>query len=1097
MKRSILCCSLALLASGSAWAEITPPTVDADALLAITQQEKTVTGTVVDANGEPIIGANVVVKGTTTGTITDMDGRFTLNVPLDCTIEITYIGYKTEDIKVTASTSDLSVQMKEDSDTLEEVVVVGYGTQKKVNLTGSVATVDFEEQALSRPITNVSNALAGMSAGVQVMQGSGMPGSDQSSIRIRGVGTLNNADPLVLIDGVEGSMDLVNPQDIENISVLKDAASSSIYGSRAANGVILITTKKGKAGKLSVSYSGRVSYAQPTNLIDQVTNYADYMEWMNESYENIGQPDQFSQATIDAWRQASQDPNGLNEHGVPNYIAYPNTDWQKVLFTHGVINEHTLSVNGGTDKLRVLMSAGYLGNPGIVDNTGIKKYTLRANIEADITKWLTVGTRTFASQQDKEVGNFDNANNFLRQTTPGVYPELDGSYGYPEAPEESATANNILMKLNSRDGHEQETHFNTTLYSRITPFKGFSWDFNLNYTRRWDDDANWTLPTEQVKFSDGTIMNPVSSPDNMTTYFYNRADYSYTIQNLLRYNTTIKEDHDLGILLGYEEYYYKQDTRSATKKGLVDSSIHTPGSATEMQSIDGGTIDKARRSFFGRINYAYKSRYLFEANLRYDGNSRYHPDYRWGTFPSFSAAWRVSEEAFMEDTKNWLDNLKLRVSYGSVGNDGGDDVGNYEYQATYDTSRYPFGNILTSGLAQTSLANSALSWETSTMANVGIDLNALNNRLSFTLDAFHSKTTDILFTPSIYLTVGNKGAPRQNIAKMVKKGVELTAGWQDKIGEVSYSINANFSYTPNEVTLYKGKFEAGYNEDGEWESNIGDVASSSSAVNPIVEGHSKQEFYLKSPYTGSGKGYEADGIHGGPVDGMIRTEQDMAWVQAMIDAGYTFMPNQSVAQDRIWYGDYVFADANGDGIYGGTDDREFQGISADPKYNFGMQLSAAWRGFDISMNWAGAAGFNLYWAPTTGYNSPSMRSGLALSTDMAYDHYFYDPENPSDPRTNINAKYGRLVNGESGYQNMETSTLYMYNANYLKLKNLTFGYTLPRHISEKAYMENLRVYFSCENVFNITKYPGQDPELGATPEYTSLRQFAFGVNLTF
>ena len=1059
------------------------------------QAKQTVKGVVEDALG-PIAGANIVEKGTTNGTITDMDGNFTLEVAPNAILEISYIGYQTQEIPVNGQT-EFKISLKEDSQALEEVVVVGYGTQKKVNLTGSVAVVDFEEQALSRPITNVSNALAGMSAGVQVMQGSGRPGSDGSSIRIRGVGTLNNAEPLVLIDGVEGSMDLVNPQDIENISVLKDAASSSIYGSRAANGVILITTKKGKAGKLSVSYSGRISYAQPTNLIDQVTNYADYMEWINESFYNIGQPNHFSDATIQTWRDAEANPNGLNENGVPNYIAYPNTDWQNALFTHGLVHDHSVSVSGGTEKLRVLMSAGYLDNQGIVDNTGIKKYTLRANVEADITKWLTVGTRTFASQQDKEVGNFDNANNFLRQTTPGVYPELNGQFGYPEAPEESATANNILSYLHSRDGHEQETHFNTTLYSRVSPIKGLSWDLNLNYARRWDDNANWTLPYEKVRFSDGTVMSPATAPSDMTTYFYNRMDYSYTIQNLLRYNTTLKEDHDLGVLLGYEEYYYKQETRNATKKGLIDSSIHTPGSATEMQSIGGGMTDKARRSFFGRINYAYKSKYLFEANIRYDGNSRYHPDYRWGTFPSFSAAWRISEEEFMENTKNWLDNLKLRVSYGSLGNDGGTDVGNYEYQSTYSSARYPFGGTLASGLASTSLANSQLSWETSTMTNVGIDLNALNNRLSFTMDAFLSKTTDILYTPSIYLTVGNKSAPRQNIAEMKKKGVEFTVGWQDRIGEVSYSVNANFSYTPNEVTLYKGRLVSGYDENGEWQTNIGDVASSSSAVNPIIEGHIKNEYYLKRTYQGTGRGFEADGINGGPVDGMIRTEQDMAWLQAMIDAGYTFMPNQTVAQDRIWYGDYVFADANGDGIYGGTDDREFMNISSDPKYNFGLQLSAAWKGFDFSMNWAGAAGFNLYWGATTGYNSPTTRVGLALGTDIAYNHYFYDPENPTDPRTNIYAKYGRLVNGESGYQNTETSTLYLYNANYLKLKNLTFGYTLPRHISEKAYMENLRVYFSCENVFNITNYPGQDPELGASPEYTSLRQFAFGVNVTF
>lgn len=624
-----------------------------------------------------------------------------------------------------------------------------------------------------------------------------------------------------------------------------------------------------------------------------------------------------------------------------------------------------------------------------------------------------------------------------------------------------------------------------------------SWDFNLNYKRYWEDNQTWTNPYEKVKFSDGTVMSPATEPSEMTTYFYNRADYSYTLQNILRYNITINNDHDLGALAGYEEYYYKRDTRNATKKGLIDSSIHTPGSATEMVSVGGGAFDRASRSFFGRINYAYKSRYLFEANLRHDGNARYHRDYRWGTFPSFSAGWRISEESFMINTKNWLDNLKLRVSYGSVGNNGGEDVGEYEYQSTYGGSKYPFGGKLISGLASTSIANSMLSWETSKMTNVGIDLNALNNRLSFTMDAFVKNTTGILFTPSIYLTAGNKGAPRKNIAEMSTKGVELSLGWKDQIEEVSYSVSGNFSYTPNKIKKYKGELVAGYDENGEWKSNIGDVASSTSAVNPVIEDRIMKEYYVRNPYKGSGKGYATDGVNGGPTDGMIRTESDMEWLKAMIDAGHTFMPNKTVAKDKIWYGDYIYADANGDGIYGGSDDKEFQGVSSDPKFNFGFQMSAAWRGFDISMNWAGAAGFKLYWGASTGYNSPTTRVGVALGTDIANNHYFYNPENPSDPRTNQAAKYGRLVNGESGYQNVETSSLYLYNGNYLKLKNLTFGYTVPAHISKKFFTDNLRAYVSIENVFNITKYPGQDPELGATPEYTSLRQFAFGVNISF
>ncbi|WP_279165868.1 SusC/RagA family TonB-linked outer membrane protein [Phocaeicola coprophilus] len=1098
--RMVLGASLTLVAAGTMGATESNAETLPSAIVAGVTQQRTVKGTVVDSEGLPVIGANILVKGTTNGVITDFEGNFLLQVSGDCTLEISFVGYKTQEIKVTSSTRHLSVKLEEDTELLDEVVVVGYGTQKKVNLTGSVSSVDFEEQAKSRPVTNVSNALAGMSAGVQVMQNSGQPGSDGSTIRIRGIGTLNNNDPLVLIDGVEGSMDLVNPQDIENISVLKDAASASIYGSRAANGVILITTKKGKSGKISVSYSGRISYAQPTNLIDQVTNYADYMEWINESFENIGQPAHFAQSTIDLWREKSKDPNGLNENGVPNYIAYPNTDWQEYLFGNGVVNDHNVSVSGGSDRLRMQMSAGYLDNPGLVENTGIKRYTLRANVEADITKWLTVGTHTFASQEDKEAGNFDNANNYLRQTTPGLYPEWNGAYGYPEAPEESATANSIGAFLNSQDGERHKTNFNTTLFTRITPLKGLSWDFNLNYKRYWEDNSTWTNPYEKVRFSDGTVMSPATAPADMTTYFYNRSDYSYTIQNILRYNTVIAENHDLSVMAGYEEYYYKYEYRSAQKKGLIDSSVHTPSSATEMQSIAGSATDRAHRSFFGRVNYAYKSRYLLEGNLRYDGNSRFHKDYRWGTFPSFSAGWRISEEPFMTATRKWLDNLKLRVSYGSVGNDGGsstDYVGDYDYQSVYSSSRYPLGGVLTSGLASTSLANTILSWETSTMANVGVDFNALRNRLSFTMDAFYGKTTGILYTPSIYLTVGSKSAPTRNLAEMTKKGVEFTLGWQDHVGDFSYSVSGNFSYTPNKVTKYKGEFQAGYDEDGNYTSNIGDVASSSSSVNPIVEGHIANEYYLKNPYQGTGRGYEVDGINGGPVDGMIRTETDMAWLQAMIEEGYTFMPNKTVAKDKIWYGDYIYADYNGDGIYGGTDDREFQGVSSSPKYNFGLQMSAAWKGFDVSMNWAGQAGFKLYWGSSTGYNSPTTRVGVALGTDIAYNHYFYDPENPTDLRTNINAKYGRLVNGESGWQNTETSSLYLFNANYLKLKNLTFGYTFPKNMIKKVYMENLRLYVSIENVFNITNFPGQDPELGASPEYTSVRQFAFGVNLSF
>ncbi len=1062
------------------------------------QQAKiTVTGTIQDQYGA-VIGANVVEKGTTNGTITNMDGEFSLNVAPNATLVISYIGYIEQQISVNNQTT-FNITLIEDSQALEEVVVVGYGTQKKVNLTGAVSSVNFEEQAMSRPITNVSTALAGMSAGVQVMQTSGMPGSDGANIRIRGVGTLNNADPLVLIDGIEGVMDAVNPQDIESISILKDAAASSIYGSRAANGVILITTKRGKKGQLTVNYSGRVSYQQPTHLIDQITDYADYMELVNEAFTNIGQNNHFSQSTIDLWREKSKDPNGLNEHGVPNYIAYPNTDWQNTLFDNGVLNDHNVSINGGSDKIRFLTSAGYLDNPGLVENVGIKRYSLRANIEADVTNWLTVGTRTFASQEDKNQGHFDNANNYLRQTTPGLYPRWNGQYGYPEAPEESATANNILSMLNGSEGTKKKTRFNTTLFSKIKFMKGLTWDFNFNYKRRWDEDKSWTNAIEKVKFSDGTVMSPATDPSEMSTYFYNYGNYEYTIQNVLNYNITIANDHDLSALVGYEEMYYYESSNNATKKGLIDQSVNTPGSATEMVSIGGSATDRASRSFFGRINYAYKSRYLFEANVRRDGHSRYHADYRWGTFPSFSAAWRITEESFMNDTRSWLDNLKLRASYGKLGNNGGDGVGNYEYQSTYGITRYSIGGILQAGLSSTSIANSMLSWESSASTNIGLDVATLNNRLTLEVDAFQKSTTGILFRPAIYLTAGNKTAPRLNIAEMTGKGIEFTLGWKDQIKDFTYSVSANFSYITNKIDKYKGTLEEGWTTDSNgkqvWKTNIGDVSSGGSS--PIVEGKMKNEYYLKSVYKGTGGGYEADGINGGPKDGMIRTEQDMAWLNKMISEGYTFMPNNTVAKNKIWYGDYVYADANGDGIYGSSYDSQFQGVSKDPKYIFGLQFSGAYKGFDLSMNWAGAAGFKIYWGATTGLNSPTVRTGLAIPTDIANNHYFFNPENPSDSRTNINAKYGRLVSAESGYQNTEASTHYLYKGDYLKLKNLTIGYTLPRHISQKIFTQSLRVYVSGENLFNFNSFPGQDPELVNSSYYTSIKQFAFGANITF
>jgi TonB-linked SusC/RagA family outer membrane protein len=683
--------------------------------------------------------------------------------------------------------------------------------------------------------------------------------------------------------------------------------------------------------------------------------------------------------------------------------------------------------------------------------------------------------------------------------------------GGPEAAEENPMANSLFTFLNGNDGLNRQTRYSVAGFSRISPLKGLSWDFNFNYRRRLDENRTYSNAqnAKKIRFSDNYVFSQPTALTDMTSYFYHYGNYFYTIENLLHYNITVNEDHDISALAGYQETYYYEYSNNATKKGFQAENLYVPDKVTDMQSIGGSALDRATRSFFGRVNYAYQSKYLFEANLRHDASSRYAAKYRWGTFPSASVGWRITEEEFMEHLKSVFDNLKLRVSYGSLGNTGGDDVGNYEYQATYGTANYPLNNSLQPGFYINVWPNELLSWETTKVANLGIDASLLNSRLNVTLDVYDKYTEGILYQPTIPNMAQGATAPRMNIAEVDNKGIELTVDWNDKIGNVRYSVSSNFAYNHNEVVKYKGEYEAGWveNEDGTktWTTNLSEVSTGSN--NRVLEGRPINEFYLRTVYSGDGTYFNADGTpnpNGGPKDGMIRTEKDMEWLTAMIAAKdangktlYTFYPNSSISKTRIWYGDLIYADNNGDGKFGDADDNLFHGISDRPKYNYGFQLAASWKGLDFSMNWAGSAGFKLYWGPTTGYNSTGLRLGLAVPTDIANDHYFYDPENPNDPRTNINAKYSRLTEGESGYQVHQTSTYYLHKGDFLKLKTLTVGYTVPQKWTRRAFIDKFRVFASGENLLNITSFPGQDPEMGVSPGYVSMRQLAVGINVTF
>ncbi|MCI2082997.1 MAG: TonB-dependent receptor [Bacteroidales bacterium] len=1060
-------------------------------------------GIVTDENGEVLVGASVVEKGTSNGTTADLDGSYRLKLQSrgDGNVIFSFMGYRDKEVKFTSSSNIINVTMHPAMAEIDKVVVVGYGTQRKANLTGSIATVDFSEQVDSRPTMNTSSALAGLAAGLQVMQSSGQPGSDGATLRIRGNGTLNSNSPLVLVDGIEWSMDNINSNDVASITVLKDASSTAIYGSRAANGVILVTTKKGK-GASHITYSFSGIFQSPYNKLAWVSDYAQHMELVNEAADNIGQAHIFSDSSISAWLAADANSNGTNEYGVKNYISYPNTDWFKELFTTGFSQEHNISIDGSTDKVSYMFSLGYLDDNGVMNkfdeiDSGTEKVDFRTNMEVKVNKWLKVGTRTFGMKQDYGLANISNAFSYLYQTTPGIWPGTPDKWGRPaDTAEESSSANNLFAQMAGPAGHNTVYRLNTSFYAIAELMKGLNFEVTGNYSPIFQDVNRYSRKNGKWDYTTDTRYSE-SNLDNATNSNRFSMNYRTNTQMLLRYNSNLGKDQEFGALLGFTTNYYKSRSYSVTKVGAPDWNVTEMSSYTDYSSSSSSTSEWSLMSFFGRINYAAKNRYLFEANLRYDGSSRFSSDSRWGLFPSFSAGWRIKEESFLKDV-DWLSNLKIRGSWGITGNN---NSGNYAWQATYNTVNVVVDGSDTIGLLQTELGNSSLKWETTYTTDLGIDYGMFENKLSGELDLYVKDTKGILFRPSIYETMGEVTGSYSNIAAIRNKGVELTLNYGDRIGrDFKYSVGLNLAYNVGVVTKYKGQLEKYWEDNGDgtktYVNNISDVAESGFGGR-ILEGHLLGEHYIYKTYSGTGKGYDGTtlDINAGPKDGMIRTERDMAWVKAMIDAGYSFRGVTTVSKDQLWYGDLIYADTNGNGNYGDTNDMSFNGHINTPKWNAGLNISMSWKGFDLYALFAGSFGFYLTWT-TEYYNTTKVTNGHGISERIADDHYFYDPDNLSDERTNINGTYPRfMLNDDQG--NSLASDFREYRGDYVKLKNLQLGYTLPQNITQKFVINKMRLYVSLENIFTITEYPGLDPEIGTTIGYPLSRNVSLGAQITF
>ncbi len=1020
----------------------------AQAITVAQQTAGTCIGTIVSETGEEVIGATVKVQGTSMATSTNIDGHFSLTgVKPGAILEISCIGY--EPLTVTWKGEPLSLTMKETANALDEVVVVGYGQQKKVNLTGSVASVNMDKISDTRPITNVSQALAGLASGVNVTSGNNQPGNDNATIRVRGVGTLNDASPLVIIDGVEAGINTVNPSDIESMSILKDAASAAIYGSRAANGVILITTKKGQSGSVKVNYNGYVSFESIRKTLTPVSNYADYMELINEGYYNTyGQKNYiFSDAVINEWR--------ANEGG--DQLRYPNQDWIDATFKNATATNHTVSMSGGSDKIRFYTSFGYLNNPGVMPNAGFSRYSARVSVDADVTKWLTIGALASGYRGETQPGARvqDDIFTYASATTPGmVFLAPDGRFGAMNNTEDDSqcAVNNPISRAYRIEGNQRKNNSRIRFTGTFRPYEGItvvgSYNYELVDTEQRQKPhfvQGWNFKDDVMTY-DSTGKTSVSNSDaKVERYFWDAVgNYDKKFWDRLQFN----------LMVGASSELYRSKRFNASRQDLIDLGLWALGAATGDASAGGSSTEWSMLSYFGRVNLNWMEKYLLEFNLRYDGSSRFQKGRRWGHFPSASAGWRMEREAFMQGlVDKGLDALKLRVSYGKLGNNS---IGNYDTQALYTSSgmNYVLGNSLATGLAQSALANALLTWESTNVFNVAADLMLFNSRLSATLEYFHKKTDNILISLPAPAVHGTTSLPKVNSAQVSNQGFELTLTWNDRIGNVNYGINANATYVKNNVDKFKGKDKAGM---------------SISGANLIWEGHPINSQYLLK------------------VDRIIQTDEDLALVQKMIDNAPVVngkKANPFAAYGTPEKGDLLYQDVNGDGVID-ADDRTIVSDGPNPKWMLGLNLTAEWKGIDFGMLLQASLGAKRYWQ-STAYNTPTVRYGYQLNKEVCDGRWY-------EGRTD--ATYPRLLFYQNNI-NQQASDFYLQDLAYLKIRNIQLGYTLPQKWTRACQIDKVRIYGSLENFFTFTKFKGFDPEVSGMA-YPTMRQAVIGLNVAF
>lgn len=1031
-------------------------------------QKVSVKGVVKDATGESVIGASVIEKGTTNGTITDFDGNFVLSVAKDATLSISFVGYQTQEVSVSGKTS-FNIILKEDTEILDEVVVVGYGQMKRSDLTGSVVSVSSD--AISKTVTtSIDQVLQGRAAGVQVQANSGMPGAS-SSIRIRGINSLNASnEPIFVIDGViidgstgsgsDNALASINPSDIVSMDVLKDASATAIYGARAANGVIMITTKRGQKGEANITYDGYVGWQEMPKKLDML-NLREYAE-----HKNVRSGKDYAG---ESWGIVEADDNFVR----PDLLG-EGTDWQDEMFSKALMTSHNLSVTGGTDKNNYALGAGYLNQDGIAIGSGFERLSLRGSFDSQVKSYLKMGINFNFSNSKQTLTVSDNSliATALKQTPNVAVRNADGSFDGPDTDE--YVQNNPVGLAMIKDNRNEKMGIRGNTYAEVTFMKGLTFKTELSFdygvTNTYKFDPSYTF---------GALVN--ETREGTYSKSYNKY---WNWRNVLTYNNTFGV-HNISAMVGQEMQKSRWEYLMGSRTGYISNSATdlTLGDASTAKN-DGNSSENAILSYFGRLFYSYDDKYLLTFTLRRDGSSKFYKENRWGWFPSAALAWKVSNENFLKDN-DVINNLKLRVGWGAVGNQ---NVTNNAYLATYSSVATIWGT----GLLASNTPNPELKWETTYSSNIGLDLNLFQNRIEFIADVYYKKTKDLLLQVPLPAYVGTSGqgsaaAPWKNIGSLENKGIELTLNTVN-IDKKGFQWRSNFVFSLNrnkvcsldtETSLIDKTIQSG---------------STTTIITRTAVGQPIGQFYV---YKVIGRFEKASDFYYKNSEGKV--------VPVALPEG------MSIGKNSVWIGDYIFEDINGNGVIN-EQDRTYIG-NPNPKFTYGIGNSFSYKGFDLNVYLSGSYGNDVVNWMRTALENPRENTNLLKSALDYAKLELIDPNGPDDYR-NIRIVGGdpympRMANSSaSNASNYRFSDRFVEDGSYLRIQSISLGYTFPRKWISKMKLQNLRLYCNLQNVYTFTKYKGYDPEIGSDNQdalltgfdnyrYPSPRIYTFGLNVTF